>query len=69
MQSVYLLWHTRKDGDNEDDKLLGVFSSHHRAQAAQEYALTQKGFKQYPDGFCIVCYELDKQEWLEGFGE
>lgn len=67
LTSVYLLWHTRVDGDDEDDKLLGVFSSQENAEEAKQNALTKAGFKDYPDGFCIVEYEINKQEWLDGF--
>lgn len=46
-----------QDGDDEDDKLLGVFSGHHNAQSAQARH-TQKRFKDFLDGFCMVYYEL-----------
>ncbi|EGV36054.1 hypothetical protein l11_02250 [Neisseria weaveri LMG 5135] len=48
---------------------MGVFSSPEEVEKAKEYALKQKGFKDYPDGFSAVEYEINKQEWLEGFGD
>lgn len=53
----------------KNDKCLGVFSSPEEVEKAKEYALKQKGFKDYPDGFSAVEYEINKQEWLEGFGD
>ena len=38
-------------------------------EKAKQYALQQKGFKDYPEGFSAVEYEINKQEWLEGFGD
>lgn len=67
---VYILYHTRVDSLGCDNiKCLGVFSSTEKAKEAKHFALKQKGFKDYPDGFDIVEYEIDKQEWLEGFGD
>ena len=69
MDKVYILWHTRVDAFGcDNDKCLGVFSSLDNAEQAKQYALTQKGFKDHPDGFCVSEYTIDKQEWLEGFG-
>ena len=68
--SVYILYHTRVDELGcDNDKCLGVFSSLEKVEEAKKYALQQKGFKDYPDGFSSVEYEIDKQEWLEGFGD
>lgn len=70
MDKVYILWHTRVDAFGcDNDKCLGVFSSLKNAEQAKQYTLTQKGFKDYPDGFGISEYTIDKQEWLEGFGD
>lgn len=70
MKYVYVLYHTRfGENDYEDVKCLGVFSSIDKANQAKQYALTQKGFKDYPDNFDMVKYEIDKQEWIDGFGD
>lgn len=62
MDTVYVLWHTRVDGFGHDnDKCLGIFSSLEKAEKAKQYALTQKGFKDYPDGFCVSKYTIDQQ--------
>ena len=68
--SVFLLYHTRVDSFGcDNDKLLGVFSDLEQANKAKQYALTQKGFKDYPNGFIITEYQINKQEWLKGFGD
>ena len=68
--SVYVLYHTRVDSFGcDNDKCLGVFSSLEEVEKGKQYALKQKGFKDYPDGFSAVEYEINKQEWLEGFGD
>ena len=68
--SVYVLYHTRVDAFGCDNsKCLGVFSDLAEVEKAKQYALKQKGFKDYPDGFSAVPYEIDKQEWPEGFGD
>jgi hypothetical protein len=53
--------------DQEDVKLIGVYSTEDDAQAAVERAKQRPGFAQYPDGFNIDAYELDHDNWLEGF--
>lgn len=67
---VYILYHTRVDAFGcDNDKCLGVFSDTKKAERAKRYALNLKGFKDYPDGFCVVEYTLNEQHWLEGFGD
>jgi hypothetical protein len=29
--------------------------------------LQQPGFREYPRGFCIDKYEVDRDHWVEGF--
>jgi hypothetical protein len=71
MSTVYILWHVGQDfdekGDDEDAKLLGVFSSNDTAQAWQEEARLLPGFRDAPDRFMIEPHELDKPEWTEGY--
>lgn len=67
---VYVLYHTRVDAFGcNNDKCLGVFSSIEKVEKAKQYALQQKGFKDYPERFSAVEYEINKQEWLESFGD
>jgi hypothetical protein len=65
---VFLLWHTHafEDG-NEDDKLLGVYSTRDLAEEAQARALLHPGFCDVSEGFCIDAYEVDGDKWMEGY--
>jgi hypothetical protein len=69
MKSVYLLSHTHHMPDgNDDDKLLGVYSSRDLAEQRRDtrYKLLP-GFSQ-PDGeFVVDEYWIDQDHWEEGF--
>jgi hypothetical protein len=66
--SVYLLQHVAREGtDDEDVKVLGIYSSPRKAEIAIEKFKQLPGFDRYPDSFHIDKYELDKLEWSEGF--
>ena len=71
MPTVYLLWHVRpafhEHGDEEDAKLLGVFSSEQTAKDWQDDARVLPGFRDFPDDFVIDPYELDQRKWSGGF--
>ena len=65
---VYLLWHTHQHEIGEDDeKLLGVYSSEARALERADQAKELPGFRDAPDGFEVARYELDRDEWMEGY--
>ena len=66
--SVFLLLHVRQDEVDEDVKAIGIYSSHEHASAAVERLKALPGFRDYPKGFCIDEYEVDKDHWVEGFG-
>jgi hypothetical protein len=67
MDKVYLLWHVHQVGDDEDSKLLGVYSTEQLAVQRIERSRTKPGFAAHPDGFVISPYELDQDTWTEGF--
>jgi hypothetical protein len=65
---VFLLTHTHVlPGEQEDVKLIGVFSSRERAQGAVLRARMRPGFANAPEGFHVQRYEIDKEHWAEGF--
>lgn len=65
---VYLLWHTHTSNDGKaDEKLLGVYSSESRANERRASAMELPGFNSCPDGFEVVRYVVDRDEWDEGF--
>jgi hypothetical protein len=62
------LQHVRDEGsDDEDVKFIGVYSSEASALAAIERLKKQPGFVDYPAGFGIDRYEIDQDQWSEGF--
>lgn len=68
MKKVYLLWHSHEFENGEDDaKLLGVYSSESIATKKINKYKTLPGFKENPDGFEIDKYEIDCDQWQEGF--
>jgi hypothetical protein len=71
MSKVFILWHVRPDfeekGNEEDAKILGVFSSDEAARAWQQKATRLPGFCETPDSFVVDPYELDEPSWTEGF--
>lgn len=65
---VFLLWHSRPVGDGEtEDKLLGVYSTRERAEDRAERARQLPGFRDHTNDFIISPYQLDADQWTEGF--
>lgn len=67
MDQVFLLWHVREPDGAQDEKLIGVYRSDSDARAAIERARTKPGFATLADGFQICPYELNRDNWTEGF--
>lgn len=68
MTNVFLLWHVRADDPyKEDAKLIGVYASCLLAEEASRRLGSQPGFVDYPAGFEISDYEINKDHWSEGF--
>jgi hypothetical protein len=69
MKIAFLLWHTRETtGFGDDAKMIGVYSSEEAAQAAKRRSALLPGFRDHPDGFIIDRYQVDNDNWTEGFG-
>lgn len=67
---VYLIHHTSINRDNDDDenvKLIGVFSSKKNAIEAIEKLKLQPGFKDEIDNFSTDEYTVNEICWSEGF--
>jgi hypothetical protein len=61
METAYVLHHVRSDDEHADDaKLIGVYSSPSRAEAAAEKAVAGAGVLRPPDGFTIDPYPVDR---------
>ena len=55
------------DDDAEDVKFIGVYSSRENAQAAITRLSQAPGFSGAPAGFHIDEYQVDKDQWVEGY--
>lgn len=66
-EHVFLLWHTHEPNEEENAKLLGVYSTRAKARGRIIRAKKLPGFEEWPDGFIVDDYEVDKDEWCEGF--
>jgi hypothetical protein len=68
MMTVYVLQHVHSlEHGEEDFKFIGVYSSRDNAQEAVRRLSQSPGFSESPDGFCIDEYQLDKDQWIEGY--
>jgi len=67
--TVFCMWHVRPETELSDEniKFIGVFSTELKAVQAREHLVSQPGFTDYPDGFHIDEYALDKLHWEKGF--
>ncbi len=68
MASVFVVQHVHtREGDVEDVKFIGVYSSRAKADAAVARLSRLPGFCDAPDGFHIDEYRLDQDHWAEGY--
>lgn len=65
---VYILQHSYEIGEFEETKIIGIYTSEETAMAVKEKYKILPGFNKYTDEcFYIDKYELDKNNWEEGF--
>ena len=65
---VYLLQHVAREGtEDEDVKLLGIYTSKSEGEAAIRRLAKLPGFKRYPKGFYLDRLVLNEDMWTEGF--
>jgi hypothetical protein len=68
LTKVYVLQHVHPLEDGaEDVKFIGVYSSRENAQAAVTRLGQVPGFCDAPAGFHIDEYQVDKDQWVEGY--
>lgn len=69
MKIVFILQHSYELSETgaKETKLIGVYSSKTKAEAAIGRLSKQPGFKDFPDCFHIDEYEIDQDNWCEGF--
>jgi len=65
---VFLVWHVHAiEEGNDDEKLIGVYSSEETARAAVARLSLQSGFRETTNGFHVSRYTVDEDHWTEGF--
>ncbi|ESQ80594.1 hypothetical protein [Asticcacaulis sp. YBE204] len=68
MVTVFALHHVHEfDDGTEDVKLIGIYSTLQNAEVARARLALQTGFSSLPEGFSIDTYEVDADQWAEGF--
>lgn len=74
MTMLYDLWHYKIAADDEDfiddecdPKLIGIYSSREKAEAAIAQLRDKPGFRDWLGGFRIGQSRLDQTYWEEGF--
>ncbi|WP_294266555.1 hypothetical protein [uncultured Chryseobacterium sp.] len=64
---LYTLEHIYTDESHTACKLLGFFDDLEKLEQVKSFASELSGFKNYPKGFVITKYEVDKRHWEYGF--
>lgn len=70
---AYLLQHSYEyeiceDLKKDETKIIGIYSSQKKAEEVKEQFKVKKGFNRFSeDCFYIDEYELDQDNWTEGF--
>jgi hypothetical protein len=68
LTKAYVLQHVHSFEDGtEDVKFIGVYSSREHAEAAIKRLGQAPGFSDAPAGFHIDEYQVDKDQWVEGY--
>jgi coenzyme PQQ precursor peptide PqqA len=69
MEFVFLLWHVQRvpKSADDDEKLIGAYRTEEDARAAILRLKDKPGFSESPTGFEITKYELNKDNWTEGY--
>ena len=68
LKKVYILHHIHEFENNQENiKLIGVFSSKEKALKVLANHKILPGFKDAPNGFSIDEYTIDRIGWTEGF--
>jgi homoserine kinase type II len=66
---VHLLWFVKEmpEGEEDIELLIGVYSSDGEARAAIDRVKDKPGFSDFPQGFEVCPYSLNRDRWTEGF--
>ena len=64
---VFLVFHVCSEDDDQDFKLCGVFSTREAADSAVQRLVIRPGFRDFPSGFTVDKYHVDRDYWQGGF--
>jgi hypothetical protein len=65
---IFLVQHVHTLEDEEEDvKIIGIYSTQDTARKAVERLRLQPGFRESPDDFSVDRYILNMDHWTEGF--
>lgn len=65
---LYMVHHVnRPDTEDEDEKLIGIYSTKQKAEEAVKRLSEQPGFSESPENFDIGEIGIDEDYWTEGF--
>ncbi len=67
MENVYILHHVYEYDELEEVRVIGVYKTENKAKAALNILRQKNDFNEYPNGFYINEYQLNKSRWTEGF--
>lgn len=68
MTKVFLLQHNIPRGDNDNSKIIGIYSTKDLAGKAIDRLKDKPGFRDPKGTFTVGPYQLDFDYWSEGFG-
>ena len=65
---VFVVQHVHELRNEEEDvKMIGIYSTREKAEAVVERLRLQPGFCEVPTGFHIDKYPVDADHWTEGY--
>jgi len=67
VESVFVVQHSYVVGECEEIKFIGVYKSRKDAEETVKRLRTLPGFRDKADGFSIDKYEVNVDQWGEGF--
>ncbi len=68
MKTIYFVQHENIEDDYiEEPRVIGIYTSEESAQEAIERAKKLSGYGDFPEGFQIMKYVLDSDQFIVGF--
>lgn len=68
IEKVFILTHVHEAWPgHEDIKIIGIYSTQAKAEAAVARTKLLPGFESVPEGFHIDVYPLDQDHWVNGY--